>query len=47
LHRPYFAMMKSSRKGWTLNPYTKKGVDAMPENAQTIAFDKFLALFEI
>ena len=45
LHRPYFAMMKSTHKIISLNPHTRQGVDAGPADAGTISFRDYLALF--
>jgi len=44
-HRPYFAMQGSTKSAWTLNPHTKKGVDAARENLEIISFDDYLDLF--
>ena len=46
LHRPHFAMKGSTRDKRILNPHTKTGVDAAPEDAQAISFEEFLALFD-
>ncbi len=46
LHRPYFAMMNSTRSNITLNPHTKTGVDAAAFYEEPITFDEFLKLFE-
>lgn len=46
LHRPYFAMMKSTHEKWQLNPHTKVGVDAALTEQQAISFKDFLRLFE-
>lgn len=46
LHRPYFAMNGSTHKAYTLNPHTKYGVDAAPDEAEIISFDEYLELFK-
>lgn len=46
LHRPYFAMNGSTHKAYTLNPNTKYGVDAAPDEAEIISFDEYLELFK-
>jgi hypothetical protein len=41
LHRPYFAMKGSTHSKWTLNPYTKSGVDAAGINEKSITFEEY------
>ena len=45
-HRPYFAMKGSTHKAYSLNPHTKYGVDAAPDEAETISFEEYLELFK-
>ena len=44
-HRPYFAMYGSTHLKWTVNPFTKAGMDAAPTKAEAITYDEFLKLF--
>lgn len=44
-HRPNIAMKGSTRTKWQLNPHTKFGVDAGPEEGTTITFEEYLELF--
>ena len=46
LHRPYFAMKGSTHEAYSLNPHTKYGVDAAPDEAEIISFDEYLELFK-
>ena len=46
LHRPYFSMRGSTHSKWTLNPYTKEGVDAAPKDAEAISFEEFMNIFK-
>ena len=46
LHRPYFAMNGSTHEAYSLNPHTKSGVDAAPDEAETISFEEYLELFK-
>ena len=46
VHRPYFAMIKSTHDAWTLNPHTKYGVDAAKTDDPTISFKDYLELFD-
>ena len=45
LHRPYFAMKGSTHEAYSLNPHTKYGVDAAPENTEFMDFKAYLELF--
>lgn len=45
-HRAYFAMKGSTHSAWTLNPHRKSGVDAAPVDAEKIAFNDYLELFD-
>ena len=45
-HKPYFAMRGFTHTKWQLNPHTKLGVDAAPNDAETISFQEYLELFE-
>ena len=46
LHRPYFGMIGSTHEAYSLNPHTKYGVDAAPDEAETISFEEYLELFK-
>ena len=46
LHRPYFGMRGSTHEAYSLNPHTKSGVDAAPDEAETISFEEYLELFK-
>lgn len=46
LHRPYFGMKGSTHSKWTLNPFSKTGVDAAEVAAESISFSEYLALFQ-
>ncbi len=46
LHRPIFAMMGSTRLIVELNPYSKSGVDATKEGADSISWEEFFTLCE-
>ena len=46
LHRPYFGMRGSTHEACSLNPHTKSGVDAAPDEAETISFEEYLELFK-
>ena len=46
LHRPYFAMKGSTHEAYSLNPHTRSGVDAAPDEAETISFKEYLELFK-
>ena len=45
-HRLYFAMMNSTHAAWQLNPYSKLGVDAAPDDQTPISFKEYLKMFE-
>ena len=45
LHRPYFAMKDSTHDVITVNPYTKRAVDAAPVAEKPMTPQEFLALF--
>ena len=45
-HLPNICMMGHTRKNYTLNPNRKRGVDAAPEPAPAISFQKYLKLFD-
>ncbi|MBO4897720.1 MAG: hypothetical protein J5590_05425 [Clostridia bacterium] len=45
-HRPYFAMFDSTHEAWQLNPYSKLGVDAAPDDQTPISFKEYLKMFE-
>ena len=45
-HRPFFSMRYATRSKWELNPHAKTGVDAAPNDAETISFQEYLKLFE-
>ena len=46
LHRPYFAMFDSNHAAWQLNPCTKRGIDAAPDDQTPISFKEYLKMFE-
>lgn len=47
LHRAVFAMRAGmTYHKWTVNPHTKMGTDAAPEDAKTLSLAEYLALFE-
>ena len=45
-HRPYFAMSNSTHAAWQLNPCTKRGIDAAPDDQTPISFKEYLKMFE-
>lgn len=45
-HRPYFATFNSTHEAWQLNPYSKLGVDAAPDDQTPISFKEYLKMFE-
>ena len=45
-HRPYFAMQGRTHEIFSINPYTKKVLDAAPLDAQTISFEEFLKIYQ-
>ncbi len=45
LHRPYFAMIGSTKSCYTINPHTKTEVDAARQEMEPMTFDDYLKLF--
>ena len=39
-------MNGSTHEAYSLNPHTKSGVDAAPDEAETISFEEYLELFK-
>jgi len=46
MHRPYFAMRGYTHQAVLLNPCSKMGVDAAPDDETPITFEEYLGLFE-
>lgn len=46
LHRPYFTMKGSTHRLYTINPHTKRMVDAGKVDEETTSFKDFLELFK-
>lgn len=45
-HRPNFAMKDCTRQSVTVNPHTKRGVDAANNNAPSLTVEEFLKIYE-
>ena len=46
LHRPNFAMKDCTRQSVTVNPHTKRGVDAAKIDAPSLTVEEFLKIYE-
>ncbi len=44
IHMPYFAMYGHTRTKWQLDPIRMTAIDAAPEGAKAVSFQKYLYL---
>ena len=46
IHRPWFSMMGYTHNIYSINPYTKEGIDASKKGSKTISFEELKKIIE-
>lgn len=46
IHKPYFAMSGYTHAAYSVNPHTKRVLDAVPHDSELMSYEDFLKLFE-